>query len=167
MASRWVTTTPWALVGLLSCQRSEHRARIELASPRYDGGILPLDEQCLFVYSVGSEGLEPSPPWLRATYAAANTLIPFVVCPAFAGPNSGSRGNRTHRRSLIRRASPTRSRLPWRRSPSRGTENRTLLSRLKAGCFAKKLHPHGKWGMRFNRIRVSISSLLFFNQWSP
>ena len=33
------------------------------ASPRYDGGILPLDEQCLFVYySVGSEGLEPSPP---------------------------------------------------------------------------------------------------------
>ena len=88
MASRWVTTTPWALVGLFSCQRSvsrldatrEHRARIELASPRYDGGILPLDEQCISLCcSVGSEGLEPSPPWLRATYAAANTLIPFVV----------------------------------------------------------------------------------------
>ena len=26
----------------------EHRARIELASPRYDGGILPLDQQCFF-----------------------------------------------------------------------------------------------------------------------
>ncbi len=47
------------------------------------------------------------------------------------------------------------------RAPSRGTENRTLLSRLKAGCFAKKLYPHGQWGMRFKRIRVSISSLLF------
>jgi len=39
------------------CQRSkwrrsaagEHRAGIELASPRYDGGILPLDEQCFIV----------------------------------------------------------------------------------------------------------------------
>ena len=30
-------------------------------------------------FQVGSEGLEPSPPWLRATYAAANTLIPFVA----------------------------------------------------------------------------------------
>ena len=27
-------------------EQSEHRARIELASPRYDGGIFPLDEQC-------------------------------------------------------------------------------------------------------------------------
>ena len=44
-------------IDLLSCQRSvsrlyaarEHRARIELASPRYDGGILPLDEQCFVV----------------------------------------------------------------------------------------------------------------------
>jgi hypothetical protein len=80
MASRWVTTTPWALVDLLSCQRAEHCARIELASLRYDGSILPLDEQCLLlVSSVGSEGLEPSPPWLRATYAAANTLIPLVA----------------------------------------------------------------------------------------
>ena len=46
-------------------------------------------------------------------------------------------------------------------------ENRTLLSRLKAGCFAKKLYPHGQWGMRFKRIRVRISLLLFFIQWSP
>ena len=33
----------------------------------------PLDDQCLF--SVGPEGLEPSPPRLRAGNAAANTLI--------------------------------------------------------------------------------------------
>ena len=33
--------------------------------------------------------------------------------------------------------------------------------RLKAGCFAKKLYPHGQWGMRFKRIRVSISLRLF------
>ena len=28
-------------------------------------------------HSVGSEGLEPSPTWLRARHAASNTLIPF------------------------------------------------------------------------------------------
>src|SRR5262249_10090728 len=36
----------------------------------------PLDDQCLS-HSVGPEGLEPSPTWLRARHAAANTLIPF------------------------------------------------------------------------------------------
>ena len=29
-------------------QNVEHRAGIEPASPRYDGGILPLEDQCLF-----------------------------------------------------------------------------------------------------------------------
>ena len=33
----------------------------------------PLDDQCLL--SVGPEGLEPSPSWLRARNAAANTLV--------------------------------------------------------------------------------------------
>ena len=36
----------------------------------------PLDDQCL---SVGPDGLEPSPAWLRARYAAANTLIPCIA----------------------------------------------------------------------------------------
>ncbi len=35
---------------LLDCQRSkEHQAGIEPTSPRYEGGILPLDDQCLSV----------------------------------------------------------------------------------------------------------------------
>ena len=37
-----------------NCQRSknqEHRAGIEPASPRYDGGILPLEDQCLCRFS--------------------------------------------------------------------------------------------------------------------
>ena len=35
----------------------------------------PLDHPC--ISSVGSEGLEPSPTWLRARHAAASTLIPL------------------------------------------------------------------------------------------
>ncbi len=32
----------------LNCQRSkEHRVGLEPTSPRYDGGILPLDDQCM------------------------------------------------------------------------------------------------------------------------
>ena len=34
----------------------------------------PLDDQCEL--SVGPDGLEPSPTWVRARHAAANTLIP-------------------------------------------------------------------------------------------
>ena len=32
-------------------QNQEHRAGIEPASPRYDGGVLPLDHQCLCCFS--------------------------------------------------------------------------------------------------------------------
>ena len=32
-------------------RRKEHRAGIEPASPRYDGGILPLEDQCLCRFS--------------------------------------------------------------------------------------------------------------------
>ena len=35
----------------------EHREGIEPSSPRYEGGVLPLDDQCLL--SVGPQGLEP------------------------------------------------------------------------------------------------------------
>ena len=33
---------------LSKINNQEHRAGIEPASPRYDGGVLPLDHQCLF-----------------------------------------------------------------------------------------------------------------------
>ena len=43
----------------------------------------PCRETTSAYLSVGSEGLEPSPTWLRARRAAANTLIPsFVVLSA-------------------------------------------------------------------------------------
>src|SRR6185369_17197292 len=47
----------------------------------------PLDYQCLF-HSVGSEGLEPSPTWLRARHAATSTLIP---CSCFVSRYSSAR----------------------------------------------------------------------------
>jgi hypothetical protein len=40
-------------------QNQEHRAGIEPASPRYDGGILPLEDQYLFRFKVGPQGFEP------------------------------------------------------------------------------------------------------------
>ena len=61
----------------------------------------PLDDQCLHVLSVGPEGLEPSPTWLRARHAAANTLIPsFVVLSVCAHTRRG--GSRTLDLVLIR-----------------------------------------------------------------
>jgi hypothetical protein len=54
----------------------EHREGIEPSLPHYECGVLPLDHQCLL--SVGLEGLEPSPAWVRTRDAAANTSIPFV-----------------------------------------------------------------------------------------
>jgi hypothetical protein len=38
---------------------------------------------------VGSEGLEPSPSWLRARHAAANTLIPIQMGPEGLEPSPG------------------------------------------------------------------------------
>jgi hypothetical protein len=59
MASRKATVTSRALV-------QAHRRR--------SVGLL----------TVGPEGLEPSPAWLRARYAAANTWDPFLPCPRIA-----------------------------------------------------------------------------------
>ena len=48
----------------------------------------PLDDQCL---SVGPEGLEPSPTWLRARHAAANTLIlRFMLARRESNPRPAS-----------------------------------------------------------------------------
>ena len=51
----------------------------------------PLNDPCLFVeiQPVGSEGLEPSPSWLRARHAAANTLIPNRMGPDGLEPTPG------------------------------------------------------------------------------
>ena len=69
---------PCELTGLL--YPAERPARIELASSAWQADGLPLHHGrfvvSVFQFSVGSEGLEPSPPWVRTTYAAANTLIP-------------------------------------------------------------------------------------------
>ena len=37
----------------------------------------PLDDQCLL--SVGPEGIEPSPAWVRTRDAAGNTSVPYVL----------------------------------------------------------------------------------------
>ena len=50
-------------------------------------------------FSVGSEGLEPSPGGLRVRCAAASTLIPLVV---FTPTHDGRGGNRTLDLTLIR-----------------------------------------------------------------
>ena len=42
---------------------------------------------CPLLTKMGPEGLEPSPRWLRARYAAANTWIPFG--PEGVEPSSG------------------------------------------------------------------------------
>src|SRR5207245_2903153 len=55
----------------------EHRAGVEPALPHYGCGVVAAGPPVLVV-SVGPEGLEPSPTWLRARYAAASTSIPSL-----------------------------------------------------------------------------------------
>ena len=64
---------------------TEHPAGIEPALPAWRAGRLPLHHGC----TVGPEGLEPSPRWLRARDAAANTWIPSSIGPEGVEPSSG------------------------------------------------------------------------------
>ena len=85
-------------IAVFPTSRTEHPAGIEPAHPAWQAGRLPLHHGCRlrsadFVgwvessrptirstscgCAVGPEGLEPSPRWLRARDAAANTWIPF------------------------------------------------------------------------------------------
>ena len=84
-----------------NCQRTKSTGWDSNPRHRITGaGSLPLDDQCFF-HSVGPEGLEPSPTWLRARHAAANTLIPSFGCSAFCA-RTGRGGNRTLDLVLIR-----------------------------------------------------------------
>jgi hypothetical protein len=74
---------------------AEHRVGLEPTFPHYGCGVLAAERPVLVVAElvvilpVGPEGLEPSPTWLRARHAAANTLIPRLH-------SSGAGGIRTH-----------------------------------------------------------------------
>jgi hypothetical protein len=68
-----------------NCQRSKstgpllrNGVRFEPTSPHYGCGILAAGLP-VPVVQLGSEGLEPSPTWLRARHAATSTLIPIRV----------------------------------------------------------------------------------------
>ena len=100
-------------------------------------------------HSVGSEGLEPSPTWLRARHAASNTLIPcscFVSCCLCAQSWRG--GNRTLDLVLIR---DLLSPLSYAPVGPKGVE--PLPSRLKGGSAAVTPRPQ-VWS---GRIRLSRS----------
>ena len=61
-----------------NCQRDrEHRVGLEPTSPHYGCGVLAAGRPVHAIIRVGPEGLEPSPAWLRARRAAANTLVPI------------------------------------------------------------------------------------------
>jgi hypothetical protein len=63
----------------------EHRAGLEPALPRYECGVLAAGRPVpANVMSMGPEGLEPSPTWLRARHAATSTLIPYCLCLRFS-----------------------------------------------------------------------------------
>lgn len=68
------------IMGALSDYRivkeREHWAGVEPTFPRYECGVLPLDDQCLFVRKWDQTDSNRHQVRLRARYAAVNTLIP-------------------------------------------------------------------------------------------
>ena len=109
----------------------------------------PLDDQCQL--SVGPDGLEPSPTWLRARHAAANTLIPkpSFVCSFRAHNRRG--GSRTLDLVLIR---DLLSPLSYAPVGPKGVE--PLPFRLKGGCAAVTPQPQN----RSVRMRLSRDALV-------
>jgi hypothetical protein len=95
MARQQATATSWVpFEGWPNCQRSrapDHGVPrcpdSNPTSPHYGCGILAARATSANVLSVGREGLEASPTWLRARHAAASTLIPFV-CSSMCFPLS-------------------------------------------------------------------------------
>lgn len=73
------------------------------------------------ITSVGPDGLEPSPAWLRARYAAANTLIPCILSFQLARKESNLRPGPYKRPALT---------TELRASGAEGT--RTLACRIKS-----------------------------------
>ena len=69
----------------VSCQRtSEHRVGLEPTLPLYESGVLAARRPVLY-FSVGPEGLEPSPAWVRTRDAAANTSVPICLSVGVEG----------------------------------------------------------------------------------
>ena len=135
MARRQAAATSWArtkCAGLSMNQ--EHREGLEPSSPHYGCGILAAGRPVPSITSVGPDGLEPSPAWLRARYAAANTLIPCVL---FAPKHNRRGGNRTLGLVLIRDLL-----LPLSYAPSVGPKGlEPLLAGLKVRCAAVTPRP--------------------------
>ena len=78
MARQQAAATSWVQRIGPNCQRSRAPGgtRTHVAALRVRG---PRRWTTSAYLSVGSEGLEPSPTWLRTRHAAANTLIPSFV----------------------------------------------------------------------------------------
>jgi hypothetical protein len=142
MARQQATATSWArrIAGRIVKDQStgwdsNPRRRITGAESS------PLDDQCLpTVLSVGSEGLEPSPTWLRARHAATSTLIPLLCFDVFALNRRG--GNRTLDLCLIRTLLSPLSYAPvGPDQPSVGARVEPLPFRLKGGSAAVTPRP--------------------------
>ena len=136
-----------------NCQRSNARApggtRTHVAALRVRS---PRRWTTSAFHSVGSEGLEPSPTWLRARHAAANTLIPcscFASCCFSARNRRG--GNRTLDLVLIRDLLS-----PLSYAPAVGPEGfEPSPARLKVCCAAVTPRPQ-VWS---GRMRLSSRGL--------
>ena len=100
MARRQAAATSWALRVLIELSKNHTgapggtRTRVAALRVRY-----PCRWTTSARFSVGSEGLEPSPGGLRVRCAAANTLIPFFH---HQRAHHGRGGNRTLDLTLIR-----------------------------------------------------------------
>lgn len=106
MARRQATATSWAQTNVPNCQRTpEHGLGLGPRFPPYEGGVFaarrPVPIRRMGPdHPTGGARLEPSPTWLRARHAAANTLIPSLSLLRL--PWRSARVESNHRLALIR-----------------------------------------------------------------
>ncbi len=125
MAKQQATATSCSLVGSRIVKDREHREGLEPSSPHYGCGVLATGRpvQC---FSVGPEGLAPTPAGLKVRYAAVTPQPRYSVggmrfnrraSNMFFSPSviqfaSGSPENRTQHYAVISRVWATSPRLP-------------------------------------------------------
>ena len=89
MARQYAAATSWALVVFSIVKDQEHWVGIEPTSPRYEGGILPLDDQCLL--SVGPVGIEPTSSGLRDRCITLSATVPVSRRGGSRSPGTDAR----------------------------------------------------------------------------
>jgi hypothetical protein len=165
MARQQATVTSWVRLSEVNCQRSGApggaRTRVTALQVRslrrWTTSAFP---------SVGSEGLEPSPIWLRARHAAASTLIPYLFFHS-ARRESNPRPGPYKRPALTTELRAAAIAGKSQRSGAEGSRTLTFpLKRRKRCRYATTPNVEWAYAFEWRGLHHVVSPMLSCPRWS-